>query len=133
MTLETNPSIPTASALQALAESFLGAWNSQEVERVVACYTPDLVYRDPNTRGDVHGADAMRRYLTKLFARWQMHWSLREAYPLAGGAAVLWRATIGVPGGPAATVDGMDLVLLRDERIARNDVYFDRAALMLAR
>jgi ketosteroid isomerase-like protein len=40
------------------------AWNAHDVERVVACYTDDLVYLDPNTRGPVEGADAMRRYLT---------------------------------------------------------------------
>ncbi len=49
-----------------LAENFLGSWNTQDVEKVVSCYTEDLVYVDPNTRGPVEGADAMRRYLGKL-------------------------------------------------------------------
>jgi len=116
----------------ALAEEFLGAWNTQDVERVVACYTADLEYRDPNTRGAVPGADAMRRYLSKLFANWQMHWSLREAHLLDGGrgCAVLWHATFRRP--PADTVieiDGMDLVEVRDGRISRNEVYFDRSPL----
>lgn len=122
----------TPAQLAAFADRFLGAWNTQDVERVVACYTDDLVYRDPNTRGAVHGADAMRRYLRKLFAAWTMHWSLREGFPLAeGGAAVLWRATLTpAGGGPSVEVDGMDLVLMRGARIARNEVYFDRAVLM---
>src|SRR5215813_8023931 len=79
-----------------LAERLLESWNTQEVERVVDLYTTDVRYRDPNTRGFVEGSDAMRHYLTKLFDRWQMHWALREAYPLldADGAAVLWRATL---------------------------------------
>jgi hypothetical protein len=42
-----------------LAEQFLGAWNTQDVGRVLACYTTDVEYRDPNTRGAVHGADAL--------------------------------------------------------------------------
>ena len=116
-----------------LAERFLGAWNSQEVDRVVGVYTPDVAYRDPNTRGEVRGAEAMRRYLTKLFAAWKMEWSLREAYPLTGGGgyAVLWRATLQrAAGGPKAGVEGMDLVVMRGDLIARNEVYFDRAALM---
>src|SRR5262245_66517480 len=89
----------------------LDAWNTHDVERVVACYTPDLVYRDPNTRGDVHGADAFRRYLTKLFAAWRMHWSPREIFALAGtsGSAALWRATLSPPDGEGSVaVDGMD-------------------------
>ncbi|MBI4862351.1 MAG: nuclear transport factor 2 family protein [Candidatus Riflebacteria bacterium] len=117
---------------QVLVDRFLDAWNSQVVDAVVACYTDDLVYRDPNTRGEVRGADAFRRYLAKLFATWRMHWTLREIHPLrdADGAAVLWHASFG-RAGEAATVeeDGIDLVLVRDDRIARNDVCFDRTKL----
>jgi ketosteroid isomerase-like protein len=116
----------------ALAERFLGAWNTQEVERVVSCYTEDVDYRDPNTRGSVRGSDAMRRYLTKLFGRWQMHWSLREAYLFedANGCAVLWRATFARKGDPSTVaIDGMDFVEVRDGRITRNEVHFDRTAL----
>jgi ketosteroid isomerase-like protein len=117
-----------------LANLFLSAWNTHDVEQVVACYTPDVVYRDPNTRGEVTGADAMRRYLRKLFDGWRMHWSLRAApFALADedGTAVLWRASFQRPGGSATVeVDGMDLVLLEGDLIRRNEVYFDRAAIL---
>lgn len=115
-----------------VAEELLDAWNSQDVDRVLDCYTADVRYRDPNTRGFVEGADATRRYLTKLFGRWQMHWSLREAYPLRDeeGAAVLWRASLRLAHGETTVeVEGMDLALVEGERMHRNDVYFDRAAL----
>jgi ketosteroid isomerase-like protein len=115
-----------------LADRFLGAWNTQDVERVVSCYTPDVEYRDPNTRGSVRGGEALRRYLTKLFAGWKMHWSLREAYLFDGGrgCAVLWHATFERPGGETMVgIDGMDFVEVRDDRIARNEVCFDRAQL----
>lgn len=115
-----------------LAERLLEAWNSQDVERVVDCYTADARYRDPNTRGYVEGSDAMRRYLTKLFGRWQMHWTLREAHPMRDddGAAVLWRAKFRPKGKDAEVeIDGMDLALVQGDRLSRNDVYFDRAAL----
>lgn len=115
-----------------VAEKLLAAWNSQDVDAVVDCYTPDCVYVDPNTRGAVEGAEAMRRYLGKLFGRWQMSWSLREAFALrdAEGAAVLWRATLRPVGGEREVeVDGMDLALVAGDRLSRNEVYFDRAAL----
>jgi len=115
-----------------LAERFLSAWNSQDVERVVACYTADVVYRDPNTRGDVRGADALHRYPRKLFAGWTMHWSLREAHPLGDreGAAILWHATFQrADGNQMVEADGMDLVVVVGDRIQRNEVYFDRAVL----
>jgi ketosteroid isomerase-like protein len=116
----------------ALAEQFLAAWNSQEVDRVVACYTADLEYRDPNTRGVVRGAEAMRHYLAKLFGRWQMHWSLREAHLFddGQGCAVLWHATFRLPTDSARIeIDGVDYVEVRGDRISRNEVCFDRAQL----
>jgi ketosteroid isomerase-like protein len=115
-----------------IARQVLEAWNAHDVERVVAFYTPDLVYRDPNTSGEVRGEDAFRRYLRKLFAAWRMHWSVRKVFPLEGtdGAAVLWHATLTpVDGDATVEVDGMDLVMLQGERLERNEVYFDRAAL----
>ena len=116
-----------------LTDAFLGAWNTQDVDRVLACYTDDLVYRDPNTRGAVEGSHAMRRYLTKLFAGWRMHWERKEARLFEGGkgAAVLWHASFRRPVGELTVeVDGMDFVEVRDGRLARNEVYFDRALLM---
>ena len=115
-----------------LAETFLDAWNSQDVEKVLACYTEDVRYVDPNTRGAVEGADAMRRYLTKLFRSWKMHWRLKEAFMFDDrrGCAILWRATLQRPeGGKSIDIDGMDLAIVKGDRLHRNEVYFDRAAL----
>jgi hypothetical protein len=122
----------TQSELEALATRFLDAWNSQDVDAVLACYTDDLVYRDPNTRNDVVGAEAMRRYLTKLFGAWRMTWSLREAHGFTTGvgAAVLWHATFQRVGQDAVVeADGMDLICLEGDRARRNEVYFDRTVL----
>ncbi len=118
--------------LETLARAFLEAWNSQDVETVVACYTADVIYRDPNTRGEIAGSEGLRRYLRKLFAEWRMTWALREAHPLAGkeGAAVLWQATFQRAGSSAQVeADGMDLVLFSEDKVRRNDVYFDRTVL----
>ena len=116
----------------ALADEFLTAWNSQEVDQVLACYTTDLEYRDPNTRGAVRGTDALRRYLSKLFGRWQMHWSLREAHLFDNGqgCAVLWHATFRLTASDTPIgIDGIDFVEVRGDRIARNEICFDRAQL----
>ena len=118
--------------LAEIEDRLIASWNAQDVEAVVACYSDDVRYVDPNTRGAVEGADAMRRYLTKLFARWEMHWTIKERFPLSGvhGAAALWRASFRVPGDSrSVAVDGMDLVVIEGDRVKRNEVYFDRAAL----
>jgi ketosteroid isomerase-like protein len=118
--------------LRTLADGFIDAWNTQDVEAVLRVYTEDVLYLDPNTRGPVHGADGLRRYLGKLFREWRMHWTVREVFPLAAGdgAAVRWRASFQRPaGGERVEADGLDIVLLRGDRIARNEVYFDRSVL----
>lgn len=118
--------------MMSLTEDALATWNTQNVEAVLACYTNDLTYRDPSTHGDIHGTDAMRRYLTKLFSKWMMHWSIRKVYPLdrENGVALLWRASFRIKNKvKTVEVDGMDLMLFEGERIQRNDVYFDRTIL----
>lgn len=115
-----------------LVDRFLAAWNSQDVERVLDCYTADVRYRDPNTRGEVTGRDALQRYLARLFAGWRMTWAKREVFDLADsdGVAFLWRATFRRPGdADVIEIDGMDLVELRGDRVARNEVQFDRTPL----
>jgi ketosteroid isomerase-like protein len=121
------------AVLEPFARRFLDAWNTQDTERVVAVYTDDVVYLDPNTRGEVRGADALHRYLTKLFEAWEMHWSFREGYVAAADAdvaTVLWRATLRRAGqDEEVEVEGIDLVAVEGDRIKRNEVYFDRAVL----
>jgi len=115
-----------------LAETFLSAWNVQDVDRVLSCYAEDCVYQDPNTRGPVVGHDALRRYLTRLFDGWNMHWSMREFFPFVetDGCAFLWKARLTpASGGTTTEIDGMDLAVVRDDRLCRNEVYFDRVAL----
>ncbi len=121
-----------ADEVRKLAEAVLSAWNKQDVEGVVSCYTEDCVYLDPNTRGPVVGRESLRRYLSRLFQRWKMNWSLREFFQFADGdgGAFLWHAQLTpASSGKTAEIDGMDLVLLRGEKLSRNEVYFDRAAL----
>jgi ketosteroid isomerase-like protein len=120
------------SELAEFSVGFLEAWNSQDVERVVGVYTDDVVYVDPSTRGQVQGAHSLRRYLTKLFDRWEMSWSFKEGFLGADPdvATILWHATLRPAGGDTEVqVDGMDLVVVEGDRIKRNEVYFDRAVL----
>ena len=119
-----------------LVELALSAWNSQDVDKVLSRYAEDCVYQDPNTRGSIVGHEAFRRYLSRLFEQWKMHWSLREFFLFADGSggAFLWRAELSpAAGGETKEVQGMDLVLLRGERMCRNEVYFDRMALLPSR
>ena len=119
--------------LEAKATELLDAWTTQDVDSVANLYAADVVYVDPNTRGPVQGRDAMKRYLRKLFANWDMTWKLLELQPgeQPDACAVKWEATFQLKGRPERTVrtTGLDLVELRDGEISRNEVYFDRSVL----
>lgn len=115
-----------------LAKELLGAWNSQDVDQVVARYTADVAYVDPNTRGEVRGAEALRKYLSKLFSSWRMTWELKDAYLFEDqkGCAAMWHASLRRGDGERAIeVDGMDLVIMEGDLVKRNEVYFDRAVI----
>jgi len=131
-TTATGKSGSDLDELERISDDFLSAWNEQDVEKTLACYTEDCVYVDPNTRGPVVGHEALRRYLTRLFGQWKMHWSRRELFPLAdgNGSAFLWHAQLTpASGGRTVEIDGMDLALVRGGKLCRNEVYFDRMAL----
>jgi ketosteroid isomerase-like protein len=115
-----------------VADAFLAAWNTQDVERVSACYTEDLVYRDPNTKGEIRDRPSFKRYLKKLLGSWGATYTTRDAFPIKdmNGYALLWRAVIRRPDGKGEIeIEGMDLVVMEGDLISRNEVYFDRALL----
>jgi hypothetical protein len=119
--------------LQQLADHVFSTWNTYDVDAVLACYTQDLVYLDPNTRGPVVGRDAMGAYLSRLFGAWRMTWKGGELFPLESidGVTIRWTGSL-VPVNSdmqAVEISGLDLVILDGDLVARNEVYFDRSAL----
>lgn len=114
------------------SDACLDGWNRHDVEDVVAWYSEPFVYRDPNTKGPIESRDALRRYLTKLFDRWEMTWSTCEVFPFEGcdGAAVTWNATFRLRTGPDRVhIHGIDIIVLRDGKMARDEIFFDRSLL----
>ena len=114
----------------ARGERIRAAWNSHDVERVLATYAEEFRFADPETRGAIVEREGLRRYLTKLFAAVTAHTTVRATFPLADreGVTVLWRAA--VHAGAASEeveLDGVDLILFAGDRIASHEIFFDRA------
>jgi hypothetical protein len=62
-----------------------------------------------------------------------MTWSMREAFMFEKdeGCAFLWHAMLTpVSGGETFAVDGIDLVIVKGDKLHRNEVYFDRMSLV---
>jgi hypothetical protein len=99
---------------------WLKAWSNKDVDRLLGFYAEDCVYKDPQTAQGLTGAQALRSYLAGLFAATPaMTYTPDEVWPIAGGYCGRWFCEI--EGG--GRLRGFDLVLMKGERIALNEVY----------
>ncbi|MFC3068524.1 YybH family protein [Phenylobacterium soli] len=106
--------------LEAYNARWLKAWTDKDVEALVGFYAPACVYKDPQTAGGLQGREALRAYLTGLFAATPaMTYTPDEVWPIAGGYCGRWYCDI--EGGQR--MRGFDLVLLDGELITLNEVY----------
>jgi steroid delta-isomerase-like uncharacterized protein len=125
--------------LDAFAADFLAAWNSRDVDALLALMTEDVVYDDSAWPAQMRGQDDVRAFLTAIWrAVPDLTFSFVEhPYVVPGKpkAAFHWRATgtftgpLDPPGyaptGRSATWEGIDLQEYRDHRIARLRTEFD--------
>ena len=102
---------------------WLKAWTDKDVDRLVAFYADDCVYKDPQTAAGLTGRAALRQYLTGLFAATPpMTYTPDETWPIPGGFCGRWYCEIG-EGGAGGRLRGFDLVILDGDRIGLNEVY----------
>lgn len=102
---------------------WLRAWTDKDVERLLAFYTNDCDYKDPQTAAGIRGHDALRAYLTGLFAATPpMTYTPDETWTIAGGYCGRWFCSIG-ENGEGGRLRGFDLCIMRGDRIALNEVF----------
>jgi hypothetical protein len=102
---------------------WLAAWTDKDVERLVGFYTADTLYKDPQTAAGIRGHEALRSYLTTLFASTPpMRYTPDEVWPIPGGFCGRWYCDIGEKA-ELGRLRGFDLVVLDGDRIALNEVY----------
>lgn len=121
----------TKQEAAAFAGRWLPAWTGNNPELLASFYSDDAVYLDPAIPEGVSGRPALLAYFTKLLRRnpdWV--WSQIEGIPLEDGFLNKWLAKMPV-GDKILEVTGVCFVQLDgDGKIRRNEVYFDRSALV---
>jgi hypothetical protein len=119
------------SEARQFAEKWLPAWSGNNPELLASFYSEDALYLDPAVPQGITGKPALLAYFRKLLGYnpdWV--WSQIEGIPLEDGFLNKWRAKIPV-GSDTITVVGVCFVQLDDAgKIRRNEVYFDRSALL---
>jgi len=115
------------------ASRWLPAWTGNDPERLASFYSDDVFYLDPGIPGGVSGKEAFIGYLRKLLGQnpsWT--WEQIEGIPMEGGFLNKWLARIPV-GAITLECVGVCFVQFNEEGlIRRNEVYFDRSALVEA-
>ena len=114
------------------AARWLPAWTGGDPEPLLAFYTDDTFYSDPAVPGGVQGKDALRAYFGKLLGAYpDWIWTHTGSTPIENGFLNHWHAEIPADG-ETISCDGVCTVRLRDGLIERNEVFFDRSALLRA-
>jgi ketosteroid isomerase-like protein len=103
---------------------WLKAWSEKDIDRLLHFYHPESVYKDNQTVAGLQGHDALRAYLTGLFAGTPpMRYEPDAVWAIDGGYCGRWICTIDLPDGSKRYLRGFDLVLLDGDRITLNEVY----------
>jgi hypothetical protein len=88
--------MPSEAAARELAERWIDAWNSHDVDAILSLYTDDVEFTSPfvvNITGDesgvIRGKDALRTFFVRVLNAYR---DLR--YDLEGVAAGIWSISI---------------------------------------
>lgn len=115
-----------------LTERLTCKWDERDVEGVLDHYSEDIDYSEPGARVQIKGRTKLRNYLKRYFEEWDTRWTIYEHYRLEDqdGLVVFWDMEVWRPGSSDRLLTkGMDLVMVKNDQICRDTVYFDRAQL----
>lgn len=123
----TDASTSSTTSLAKLARTWLARFNAKDLEGLLALYADDAVHtspklrdRQPETRGQVRGKDALRAWWADAFARLP-GLEYRERAVTAGDDRVWLEYLRTVPGEPDLLV--AELFIVRGGRIVESAVF----------
>jgi hypothetical protein len=123
----------TKEEAREFASRWLPAWTGNNPEGLADYYSDDAFYLDPTIPKGVRGKEALTNYFRKLLRQnpnWV--WTQIEPIPMEGGFLNKWLAKIPV-GNKIIECVGVCFVQFDDqEKIKRNEVYFDTLELIKA-
>lgn len=112
--------------LRPFVEEWLSSWAGNHPETLINFYTQDAFYLDPANSKGLKGEVQLFAYFKKLLRKnpnWK--WTAEEIFKTEKGFTLKWMAEIPI-GQENLIIYGLDIVELTDDKISRNEVYFDR-------
>lgn len=105
----------------AFCDHWLAAWTGNQPDILIQYYSDDTYYQDPSKQEGIHGKEKLFNYFKKLLAKYpDCAWSAVEIFPTEQGFILKWQAK-----NVATVFSGLDIVEIKDNKIIRNEVYFD--------
>ena len=132
-TATTKPA--SAASSQDLAEEWIAAWNSHDVEKVAALFTDDVMYEDVAFAQITHGAADLRKFVA---SEWEavpdLKVELVESSIQGEHGSIEWifsgtdKSMFNT--GKKFSVRGVSIITVKNGRISRNQDFYDVATLM---
>lgn len=111
--------------LQSFTEKWLTSWTGNQPETLLDFYSEDAFYSDPATPNGLKGKDQLFAYFKKLLQKNQnWKWTIVEIFRTEKGFTLKWKAEIPVEL-ENLIIYGLDIVEITNDKISRNEVYFD--------
>ena len=131
--------------LERLIAAYGEAWNSHDIEAILAMHTEDSVFENHTSGGKGVGKEAIRGILKGVFATFpDIRFEARRTYARDGLVTQEWTATGtlatpytsgGVtvqPTGKKVSWNGVDVIPFAGSLVARKDVYVDSMGFLRA-
>jgi steroid Delta-isomerase len=118
--------MPTATELRAAIDRYAETLATKDADAYAALYTPGAVQVDPYPTGVHNGRDEIRAFMKKSFGACEtMTFEVEECHPVADRAAVRFHITVGLEGGTAMHIRGVEIFTFTDDcLISAVDAYW---------
>ncbi len=133
----------TDHPLRSVIDAYNDAWNRHAVDDILAMHTEDSVFENHTSGGSATGREAIGKIIAGVFRTFpDIRFDLRRLYVRDDLVVQEWTATathsnpvsykdgVLAPTGRAIRWDGMDVIPMRDGKVARKDVYANSLAFL---
>jgi steroid delta-isomerase-like uncharacterized protein len=132
----------SAKELEEKIARYNQAWNSHDLDAIMAMHAPDMVFEN-HTAGESAQGEAAREHIGSIFETWpDISFETRRLYVRDGVVTQEWTATathqnemrrgdlIAPPTGKIVEWRGVDVIPFEDGLIKRKDVYSDSVSIL---
>jgi steroid delta-isomerase-like uncharacterized protein len=129
-------------ALREAIDRYNAAWNTHDLDAIVAMHAPDMVF-DNHTAGESASGADVRAHIGSIFETWpDIEFTTRRLYVREGLVVQEWTAAathaktmrrgdlVAEPTGRRVEWDGIDSIPFEDGLVKRKDVYSDSVSIL---